>query len=97
MDALLLDTPVMFFPFDLEEYLATRWLYHPYEKLAYGPCVKSTDALIDLLISGAWKDLAPWEAQRRAFREEVIPVMEPVYAARSVEAIREELAKRHRA
>lgn len=97
MDALLLDVPVLFFPFDLDEYLATRWLYHPYDKLAYGPCVRDVDALIDLLVSGRWKDLEPWEAQRRAFQEEVIPVLEPVYAQRTVDAIREELAKRKQA
>lgn len=94
MDALLLDAPVMFFPFDLDAYLESRWLYHPYEKLAYGPCVHDVDALIDLLMSGQWRDLAPWAAQRKAFRDEIIPVLSPVYAQASVQAIREELAKR---
>lgn len=96
MDALLLDAPVMFFPFDLDDYLTSRWLYHPYDKLAYGPRVDDVDALIELLVSGRWRALEPWAAQRRAFREEVIPVLEPVYAERSVAAIREELARRSR-
>lgn len=97
MDALLLDAPVIFFPFDLDHYLSTRWLYHPYEKLAYGPCVQSADALIDLLVSERWRDLEPWKAQRTAFRDEIIPTLEPTYAQRSVEAIREELAQREKA
>lgn len=97
VDSLLLDAPVIFFPFDLDAYLSSRWLFHPYDRLAFGPRVDDVDALIDLLVSGRWRDLAPWAEKRRAFREEVIPVLEPVYAARSVAAIREELAKRQHA
>lgn len=92
-DALLLDAPVVFFPFDLDDYLATRRLYHPYDRLAFGPTVQSADALIDLLVSGAWRDLAPYAEHRRSFREEIIPDLEPTYAARTVQAIREVLAE----
>lgn len=94
IDALLLDAPVMFFPFDLDDYLSSRWLFHPYDTLAFGPRVDGVDALIELLVSGRWRDLEPWAEKRRAFRDEVIPVLEPVYAARSVAAIQEELADR---
>lgn len=92
VDALLLDAPVVFFPFDLEDYLSTRWLYHAYDKLAFGPTVHSAEELIQLLVSGAWKDLEPYAAPREAFRDEVIPSLEPGYAARSVQAIRDFLA-----
>lgn len=92
-DALLLDTPVVFFPFDLDDYLATRRLYHPYERLAFGPMVQSADALIALLVSGAWKDLAPYAAHRQSFRDEIIPDLEPTYAAQTVQAIRKVLAE----
>lgn len=97
MDGLLLDAPVIFFPFDLDDYLSTRWLYHPYDKLAFGPTVHSVDALIELLVSGAWEDLAPYAEHRRAFRDEIIPDLEPVYAERSVQAIRAALAEGTRA
>lgn len=89
VDALVLKVPVMFFPFDLDEYLQTRWLFHPYEKLAYGPTVRTAEELIELLVSGRWEDMAPYAERRRAFREEVIPDLEPTYAQRSVQTIRD--------
>lgn len=94
IDALLLDTPVMFFPFDLDDYLSSRWLFHPYDRLAFGPRVDDVEELIELLVSGRWRELEPWAEKRATFRDEVIPVLEPVYAARSVAAIHEELADR---
>lgn len=93
-DSLLLNVPVAFFPFDLEDYLSTRRLYHAYDKLAFGPVVRSADEFVELLTSGTWRDLAPYAEHRRAFREELIPSLEPSYAKNSVAAIREELAKR---
>lgn len=93
-DALLLDIPVVFFPFDLDDYLKDRRLFHPYEKLAFGPMVRSVDELVALLTSGEWSNLAPWSEHRAAFRDEVIPSDEATHARASVAAIREELALR---
>ena len=93
-DSLLLDIPVIFFPFDLDDYLSTRRLFHDYERFAFGPKVTSVDELVALLVSGQWQDLEPWAAHRRAFRDEIIPSLEPKYAAQSVDAILDVLRER---
>lgn len=93
-DSLLLDIPVVFFPFDLEDYLSTRRLYHPYERLAFGPVVRTPQELVALLTSGAWENLEPYAVHRKEFGELLIPNREPSYAASSVAAIYEELEAR---
>ncbi len=60
-DYLLLDRPIVFFPYDLEEYLASeRPMYFDYDAMTPGPKVRSTSALtaaIDEIARGedTWK------------------------------------------
>lgn len=48
-DYLLLDRPVAFYPFDLEEYRSTRGFYLDYERVTPGPVATEFDALLDTL------------------------------------------------
>ena len=44
-EAALLDIQVIFFAYDLEEYIAERDFFYPYESYTYGPVVKSQEEL----------------------------------------------------
>jgi hypothetical protein len=86
-DFLPFDRPTIFFPFDRDDYLRFRRLYVPYDAFAHGPVVTSVDELIELLVSNAWRDPAPWVEPRQFWRSEIFPTMEPVYAASTYETI----------
>lgn len=43
----LLNRPMIFFAYDLEEYIASRDFYYPYESFVPGPIVRNTDEIID--------------------------------------------------
>ena len=45
-DYYLLDRPIVFFPYDMEEYEGARGLYYNYDKYTYGRVVTSQDELI---------------------------------------------------
>lgn len=47
----LLQKPMIFFPYDLEEYSQIRGFYEPYEQLVPGPIVKNTDELLDIILN----------------------------------------------
>lgn len=42
----LLNKPILFFAYDLEEYYDERGFYYPYEEFVPGPVVETTDALV---------------------------------------------------
>lgn len=86
-DFLPFDRPTIFFPFDRDDYLRFRRLYVPYDAFAHGPVVTSADELIELLVSNAWRDMAPWVERRQFWRSEIFPTMEPVYAAATYRTI----------
>ena len=44
-----LDRPMLFFAYDLEEYIATRDFYVPYEEFVPGKIVRTFDALLDAI------------------------------------------------
>lgn len=48
-DYLLLDRPIAFYPFDLEEYRSTRGFYLEYEDVTPGPVATDFDGLLDAL------------------------------------------------
>ena len=50
-DYLLFDRPMMFLPYDLEEYTQKRGLYFDYSKTVPGPIVESQDEFLSLLQS----------------------------------------------
>jgi CDP-glycerol glycerophosphotransferase (TagB/SpsB family) len=62
---LLLDRPIVFFPFDFEEFTATRPLLFDYEAITPGPIVHDYDSLEDVLLH---QDL---KAQYQSTREEI--------------------------
>jgi CDP-glycerol glycerophosphotransferase (TagB/SpsB family) len=87
MDFLALDRPVVFFPFDLDEYLKTRRLFTEYENLAFGPIVRTVPDLAALITSGCWKDLEPYRVKRGRWLADVFPRLTPDYSRKTYEAI----------
>ncbi len=87
-DYLALEKPIALFPFDLDNYLRTRCLYSDYQNIAYGPVVRSLEALVALILSGCWKDQAPFEKARQRLRADVFPFREPRYARGCYDRIR---------
>ena len=45
----LLNRPMIFFAYDLEEYIKNRDFYYPYESFVPGPIVKSTEEVIEVI------------------------------------------------
>ena len=45
----LFDRPMLFFAYDLDEYYDHRGFYYPYEEMAPGPIVGTTDEIIDYI------------------------------------------------
>jgi CDP-glycerol glycerophosphotransferase (TagB/SpsB family) len=45
-----LHKPMIFFPYDLEEYMSTRGFWEPYEELVPGPIAYSTEAIIEVIL-----------------------------------------------
>jgi CDP-glycerol glycerophosphotransferase (TagB/SpsB family) len=86
-DALYLDKQVIFFPFDLEEYLRVCTLYDDYHAFAFGPIVSSVEELVSLIVSGAWRDLEPYESVRRQKYAEFFPSDVGSFSRRSFDAI----------
>jgi hypothetical protein len=91
-DFLALDRPTVFFAFDKEDYLRERTLFVDYDAFTFGPAPTSVAALIDVLISGTWKDLTPFAERRRTWQREFFPSLRPDYAERSLHTIRTLLA-----
>ena len=85
-DFLAMDRPFVYFPFDLDDYLKTRRLYVDYLEMAAGPVVTDTDALVNTLITGSYRDPA-WAERRAQWREVCIPTTEPTYAAEGYRTI----------
>ncbi|MFA7744119.1 CDP-glycerol glycerophosphotransferase family protein [Salinicoccus roseus] len=46
--------PMLFYPYDLEQYEATRGLWFDYEALAPGPVVRTTEGLIETIEAGSF-------------------------------------------
>jgi CDP-glycerol glycerophosphotransferase (TagB/SpsB family) len=67
-DYLLLDRPVLFFPYDLERYLAReRAMYFDYEAMTPGPKARTLDALVaamQAVVDGE----DPWAGERERIR-----------------------------
>ncbi|MGL5692952.1 MAG: CDP-glycerol glycerophosphotransferase family protein [Peptostreptococcaceae bacterium] len=45
----LLNKPMIFFAYDLEEYIEDRDFYYPFESFVPGPIVRNTDEIIDII------------------------------------------------
>jgi CDP-ribitol ribitolphosphotransferase len=51
----LLNKPMIFFSYDMEDYILKRDFYYPYESFVPGPIVKTTEEIIDTIKSGDFK------------------------------------------
>lgn len=68
MDFLLLDKPVVFYPYDLETYRAKdRGFSHPYDEMTPGKKVKTLAELINYLEQKVWDD--QFKAERNRLRD----------------------------
>ena len=87
-DFLLLDRPVVFFPFDLERYLSEdRELYFDYDETTPGPTAATFEELLDHLDDAVGDDDA-YAADRERVREAFFDHTDGRSAERVVEAIR---------
>ncbi len=74
LDYLLLDRPLVFYPFDLDRYREKRGLYFDYDEVTPGPVARNFEDLL-VALDGALSDLdAPGEfaSERRAVRERLL-------------------------
>ncbi|MCR5135336.1 MAG: bifunctional glycosyltransferase family 2 protein/CDP-glycerol:glycerophosphate glycerophosphotransferase [Clostridiales bacterium] len=62
-DYLLVDKPIIYYAYDLEEYSGGRGLYYAFEEYLYGPVVRDIDSLIEAI-----RKADPCEELREAFR-----------------------------
>lgn len=89
MDFILLDRPVVFFPYDREAYVSERGLHHEYDEVAPGPkChnqLQLQQTLREVLVEG--RD--PWAAQRDQVRRQFYMYQDGRSCERLFNAIRE--------
>ena len=45
----LLNKPMIFFAYDLDDYIASRDFYYPYESFVPGPIAKTTDEIVEII------------------------------------------------
>ena len=68
-DYLLLDKPIIYYPFDLREYKEkSRGLYYNYDECVAGPCIQSPEDILDYRI---WQDAPEYKKARHALRERI--------------------------
>ena len=87
IDALYMDKPVLFFPFDLEPYLACRHLYVNYDEFAFGDVVKSTNELVDNLVTLKWQDGSAYKDIRSRHSKEMFSRNDSSYSEQSYRMI----------
>lgn len=51
----LLNKPMIFFAYDLEDYIASRDFYYPYESFVPGPIARTTEDIIDIIKKNDFK------------------------------------------
>lgn len=75
IDYLLLDRPVIFLPYDLEDYRRTHGFSFPFEKVTPGPKPESTEAFLQAISQPSGADPYAKERRkiRRLFYEEAAP------------------------
>ena len=81
---LILNKPVVFFPFDIEDFLKKRTFFYDYDECCYGPRVNNVDDLIQLIVSEDWSsDNFMKKDVRKKLYNKYFPYSEAVYAAES--------------
>jgi hypothetical protein len=93
-DQLALGRPTLFFPFDHADYVKERLLFENYAELSWGPHAHSVDALVDLLVSGRYRDQQAFAAGRAYWERECFPRLTPGYTDDSLRTIDRLLAER---
>ncbi len=86
-DALYMEKPVLFFPFDLKPYLQCRHLYVDYGEFVFGDIVTTTNELVDNLVNLKWQDESAYRDVRSRHRREMFYYTESSYCERSYRAI----------
>ena len=89
MDALYLDKPVIFFPFDLEDFLKIRYLFMDYDEICFGPRASDINELVSIIVDSNWQDTAAFHQQRGLLFDKLFPHGKGGYAKRSYEKISE--------
>ncbi len=87
-DFLLLDKPIIFFPYDLEEYTTREGLAFPYETYTPGPKAYDTDGLISALEATVVQDV--YGAKRKQVRDTYFVHSDGHASERIVQALLEE-------
>jgi CDP-glycerol glycerophosphotransferase (TagB/SpsB family) len=86
-DFLVADDPIVFYPYDLDRYRASRGTYFDYESVTPGPVATDFDDLLSALDATLERD--EFASERRAVRERFLAHPEPGRAAAVYQAIRE--------
>lgn len=88
----LFERPMIFLAYDLEEYYDWRGFYYPYEEMAPGPVVRTTEEVIECL-----KEPEQWfDPQRvRAFREKFMSGCDGQATERLVQLMKNAAVKKH--
>ena len=70
-EASILDIPMLFYAFDLEEYIASRDFYEPYEDFVPGRIVRSFDELMAAMAAGDYQQekVAPFCERNFEYRD----------------------------
>jgi CDP-glycerol glycerophosphotransferase (TagB/SpsB family) len=87
-DFLMLERPQILFAFDLAEYKKHRHLFGDYDALDFALHPRTTEALVDDLVSGRWQDPRLSEAASARRKLSLPPDVES-YARRSLTALDE--------
>lgn len=80
----LLDRPIIFFAYDIDDYLDERGFYYPFEEFCPGPIARTTEELAAAINGSANADLS----RIRAFREKFMSACDGHATERVVELIK---------
>lgn len=86
-DYLLLDRPLLFFPFDLDEYSRSRGLYYRYEEVTPGPKAYSFDEWL-LALAHVRETAFSWSSFRQRLRDRFFLHQDGKSSARVVDRVR---------
>lgn len=89
-DFLLVDRPIVFYPYDLQEYRADRGFYFDYDDVTPGPVAGSFSALLDVLEETTRRDA--YADDRRAVRNRFFATPQPGQAERTFQLVRSNTA-----
>ncbi len=94
LDYLVFDKPLVYFPFDWEDFTIRRNFHKPNPLIEKqpGPVAFDLPKFIEIIITEKWKNKAIFAESRAFWNNELFPFAEPVYAQKSYEKICELIA-----